>query len=340
MIMETETEVKSRDQQVQEKTAAIVAAQAERQAEIESKKSDRTAGANPEEDAGAFFTQFRVHRDALVASLEAAKKKAGEPRPALAAAFEALSLETRSLQQYLSDSVRFLPAYDVQQGQKTIDELDASIRAAETELIPKKKFAFKSKKKKVEKAAAAAAHATPAAVDPAVAAAAVIAPSYSFEIVDLEDTAKRLTADDVNGKDVQIRGLKNCRVELAGQPNVLHIKDLLNCRIMIGPVSRSLLLHNCVGCTFSIACQQLRVHDTYKTDFYLHVTSKAIIEDCNGLRFAPYNYTYDNLESDFKISELDRDTNAWDAVDDFKWLNPTAPSPNWCTIPEAERTAA
>lgn len=336
MIMEAQ---KSREQQVLEKTAAILTAQAERQAEIESKKSDRTAGANPDEDAGAFFTQFRVHRDAVVANLEEAKKKVGEPRPVIAAAFEALSLETRLLQQYLSDSVRFLPAYDVQQGQKTIDELDACIRAAETELMPKKKFAFKSKKKKAEKAAAAA-QATPAAAEPAKAAATVIAPSYSFEIVDLEDTAKRLTADDVNGKDVQIRGLKNCTVELAGQPNVLHIKDLLNCRVMIGPVSRSLLLHNCVGCTFSIACQQLRVHDTYKTDFYLHVTSKAIIEDCNGLRFAPYNYTYDNLEADYKISELDRETNAWDAVDDFKWLNPMAPSPNWCTIPEAERVAA
>eukprot|EP00041_Stephanoeca_diplocostata_P013886 m.248215 g.248215 ORF g.248215 m.248215 type:complete len:139 (+) comp19501_c0_seq43:1247-1663(+) len=97
-------------------------------------------------------------------------------------------------------------------------------------------------------------------------------------------------------------------VEIAGQPNALHMRDLKSCKVgllegtlilrsirmlntlfksciqvCIGPVSRSLLLHECTGCEFHIACQQLRIHTSTATDFHIHVTSKAIIEDCRVL---------------------------------------------------------
>eukprot|EP00041_Stephanoeca_diplocostata_P013887 m.248229 g.248229 ORF g.248229 m.248229 type:complete len:172 (+) comp19501_c0_seq45:138-653(+) len=92
-----------------------------------------------------------------------------------------------------------------------------------------------------------------------------------------------LQAPEVSGKDVEISSLRNCTVEIAGQPNALHMRDLKSCKVCIGPVSRSLLLHECTGCEFHIACQQLRIHTSTATDFHIHVTSKAIIEDCRVL---------------------------------------------------------
>lgn len=62
---------------------------------------------------------------------------------------------------------------------------------------------------------------------------------------------------------------------------------------------------------FSIACQQLRVHTSIDVDFYLHVVSKAIIEDCERIRFAPFTWTYPELEKDYNDSGLNRDSNTW-----------------------------
>lgn len=47
---------------------------------------------------------------------------------------------------------------------------------------------------------------------------------------------------------------------------------------------------------------QLRIHNTTGTDFYVHVMSGPIIEDCKGVRFAPYCLSYCRLEVHFKVS--------------------------------------
>ncbi len=50
-----------------------------------------------------------------------------------------------------------------------------------------------------------------------------------------------------------------------------------------------------------LAVMQLRIHDTDGTDFYLHVTGKAIIENCNRIRVAPCTWTYAETASDFAV---------------------------------------
>eukprot|EP00730_Choanoeca_flexa_P007928 TRINITY_DN12415_c4_g2_i10.p3 TRINITY_DN12415_c4_g2~~TRINITY_DN12415_c4_g2_i10.p3 ORF type:complete len:137 (+),score=3.06 TRINITY_DN12415_c4_g2_i10:1039-1449(+) len=102
-------------------------------------------------------------------------------------------------------------------------------------------------------------------------------------------------------------------------------------------LNRSLLIDGCNNCQFSIACQQLRVHNAYNSRFYIHVTSRAIIEDCDQLKFAPYNWKYDTLEADYKASGLDPSINHWAEINDFKWLDPKTPSPHWQIMPESER---
>jgi hypothetical protein len=62
-----------------------------------------------------------------------------------------------------------------------------------------------------------------------------------------------------------------------------------------------------------VACQQLRTHETFDSDFYLHVTSKGIIEDCDRVRFAAYAFCYDGCDDDMAASGLGA-TNNWDKV--------------------------
>jgi len=51
------------------------------------------------------------------------------------------------------------------------------------------------------------------------------------------------------------------------------------------------------------------------------------------LGFAPYSLAYDNLDTDYKISGLNREINNWAAVDDFNWLVNDTQSPNWYQLP-------
>ena len=130
--------------------------------------------------------------------------------------------------------------------------------------------------------------------------------------------------------------------------------------------------------TSCLNCGQLRIHNATASRFYIHVTSRAIIEDCEEvsvhsrqlplvarsqprcqLLFAPYNWQYSSLDQDYAVScpnhdrtgcnwltlscqasGLDRSVNHWDKINDFKWLDPKAPSPHWSILPAAERSAS
>ena len=75
----------------------------------------------------------------------------------------------------------------------------------------------------------------------------------------------------------------------------------IHLRVLCGPVSSSVFVEDCKDCVFVVACQQLRVHSTTNSQFYLHVTSRAIIEDCQKVSFAPYSWNYPDLEQHFEV---------------------------------------
>jgi len=60
-----------------------------------------------------------------------------------------LLLEVQKLQKYLTDSTHFLSGYEVKKAQTVINQLKLDIEHKKNEIVPKKKFAFKSDKKKV-----------------------------------------------------------------------------------------------------------------------------------------------------------------------------------------------
>jgi len=141
---------------------------------------------------------------------------------------------------------------------------------------------------------------------------------------------------EISGKDVSLSRLQGCVVSLTGGCNTMHISGLTSCTVLAGPVSTSVFVDSCADCKFVMACQQLRIHSTRKCDFYVCIKSRSIIEDTSDVRFAPYCWSYPNIELHFQqAGQFDRDNNNWDLVDDFNC--PSSVSENWTILREDQR---
>uniref|UniRef100_A0A182X0F0 C-CAP/cofactor C-like domain-containing protein n=1 Tax=Anopheles quadriannulatus TaxID=34691 RepID=A0A182X0F0_ANOQN len=246
--------------------------------------------------------------------------------------------EIYDLQRYLSSSTFFLNEYRIKVCQNTINELGKMLDTLRNELLPKKKFGFKSKKivkmisdkdAKDREDGGQTAEKTGASAENHI--------KWTFseragELIELRPAA-------VNDQTITASKLKNCLVRIEGHPGSLQFAQLDNCVVVCGPTARSIFLDDCTGCKFVVACQQLRCHRSRECDMYLNVTSRAIIEDCGGIRVAAYNYRYENIEEDFRQSGLDLSCNNWHTLDDFNWLSTDKPSPNWSLL-EGEQTIA
>lgn len=130
---------------------------------------------------------------------------------------------------------------------------------------------------------------------------------------------------------------KNCVVDMAaptsssgGHPfAVLALKDINNSLIICGHVSGPIHITSAHDSVIVVAAQQFRMHDSSNVDVYLHCSSRAIIEDCEGIRFAP-------LPGCYETESTAGAKNLWDQVDDFKWLK-VEHSPHWSVLEERKR---
>ncbi|NXC39855.1 TBCC protein, partial [Penelope pileata] len=246
---------------------------------------------------------------------------------------EEAAARLQGLQKLLTESVRFLAPYEVRQGQEAVARLQGALAARREQLQPKKKVAFRTLREE----------AGPGPPPPAESSAGPDgaegepdgAPLCGFS--DAEGRELELGPAELRQRDVVLSGLRGCRVQLRGNPNTLRVRGCRGCTVLCGPVSTSALVDGCSDCRLVLACQQLRTHRSRRCGFYVQVTSRAVIEGCAEVSFAPYAWSYPGIEEDFEASGLDRSSNNWNLVDDFDWLVSDRPSPNWNIIPEHER---
>ncbi|XP_042363662.1 tubulin-specific chaperone C [Plectropomus leopardus] len=284
------------------------------------------------EEKGEYFsTTFNAERASIEELLSSCS---GAERTAVSQKLEEATNKTLQLQKFLNDSVLFLTQYELRQAQAALQKLQSSLTEVREEALPKKRFAFKARTKASDKAAAPVSD-TPAPADPG--STEVDSASEQCGFSNMDNVSLTKTAEEVQKRDVLLTNLTNCKVRLFGSPSTLHLKHIDSCEILCGPVSSSVFLDHCRNSTLAVPCQQLRTHNTTDTQVYLHVTSRAIIEDCRGVSFAPFSWSYPTLKEDFAVSGLDQERNNWSQVDDFNWLAAGTPSPNWTVIPEADR---
>ncbi|KAM9315390.1 tubulin-specific chaperone C [Gastrophryne carolinensis] len=294
----------------------------ERQREVDKKRQEREVAAVQEEKSSHFHASFGPERAAIEAAV-------GESEGA--EHLEEVGGRIQRLQKFLNDSVMFLPSYDVRQAQDQLARLQAALDARRLQLQPKKKFTFKSRKKEASPTAIIQTDPTPQPKAPPAQA------HTQCGLQGLSGQALFMEATEIRHKEVQLSQLRDCTVTMTGCPATLHLRGLSGCRVLCGPVSSSIFVDDCSDCVFAFPCQQLRTHRTRHSRFYLHVTSRAIIEDCSGLAFAPFTWSYPGILCDYQLAGLDPERNNWDQVDDFNWLAMGERSPNWSMIPEEER---
>ena len=299
----------------------------ERLAENQQRTNKRDDDIVQEETLEYFLKQFSAKKAIVDDKLNEASTLSPS---VLAAHFDDIQSEFQSLQKILTESASHIKSYELQKAQSSLAALQTTLTETRAKLIPKKKFALKSRKK------TSAQPNKPEVVAP-VKPQSHIDQENECNIGKLENQTISKESNELNNKDVSLRELNGCKVFLSGAPSAMHINKLNNCEIFSGPVSGSVFIDNCQDCTFVIPCQQLRIHSTTNTSFYIHVTSRAIIEDSNTLLFAPYNWSYPTLEEHYLQAGLDKSRNSWDDVDDFNWLASDAHSPNWAVMPEDQR---
>lgn len=293
-------------------------------------KESRSVAEERDEYFSVAFSSERASIEELLTGCTGAEPAVASQR------LEEATARTGQLQKFLNDSVMFLNKYELRRAQTALQTLQATLAERREEALPKKKFTFRDRKKKAAApgpgpvSAGAGGHAACVQVDGAAA-------SEQCGFSNMHGQALSKASAEIQKRDVLLTHLTNCTVRLFGSPSALHLKHIDGCEILCGPVSGSVLVDHCSNSTLAFPCQQLRTHNTSDTQVYLHVTSRAIIEDCHGVGLAPFSWSYPQLEEDFRVSGLDRGRNNWSQVDDFNWLVAGTPSPNWTVIPEAER---
>ncbi|ESO06448.1 hypothetical protein HELRODRAFT_155706 [Helobdella robusta] len=211
-----------------------------------------------------------------------------------------------TMQVFYTNSSGFISSFARKSAQSVITNLTKSIEEIKDSCYVNKKFSFKTN-------------------------------NNAKDIVNLDNVEIAKQNDEILNKDIRISNLTNCTVKLYGHPGAIHIDRIKNCKIFIGPVKGSILIEDCSDSKIIAACQQMRIHKTVQSHFYIHVTSRAIIEDSNNVKFAPFNWNYEGVKDHFNETGLDLEKNNWDLVEDFNWLVPNTLSPNWSILQKEDR---
>lgn len=295
----------------------------ERETQIQAAKLERLKDSDETEAIQYFESAFEAKVKLIRNSLDTV---AGSDSKATV--FADVQNEIYDLQRYLSTSTFFLNEYNIKVCQNTINELCKRLETLKSELIPKKKFGFKSKKTvKIHQEKDLAAKSGDDSKD-----LEANGDRMKWTFSSRKNQLIILPRAAVDDQTITASNLSNCIVRLEGHSGSLQFAKLENCLVICGPTSRSIFLDNCINCKFVVACQQLRCHRSKGCDLYLKVTSRAIIEDCNQIHVADYNNSYDGLEDDLANSGLDPNANNWNELDDFNWLATDQPSPNWSLL--------
>jgi len=330
----------------------LAAKMAARDAERQEKKKERLDETNPDEDVHGFFKEFTAKLDGLrveLADIEQAGSAGGTDTAVLASRLETLVDQAQAVKDFANAGSHYLPPFDQRSMQMKLVKFEEDRASAQARLVPRKKFAFKRKEKKKPAAANVAAaeagsrHSSATIVDPdgereAMKSTGKVEHDAERSLVGRKDTTLIVDAERLAGRDFFIAQCEGCTILLQGRMGALRMERVRNCVIMTGPVMGGCHVEGAEGTTFHLAVQQLRLHDSTGCDFYLRSRSDPIIEDCTGLRFAPYALEFEGIATELEKAGLVEAecSDKWCQVKDFKWLRQQQ-SPNWCILPEEER---
>ncbi|KAF2814047.1 TBCC-domain-containing protein [Mytilinidion resinicola] len=109
----------------------------------------------------------------------------------------------------------------------------------------------------------------------------------------------------------------------------LTLKNIKHSLIVCGQVAGATHVTGVENSVVVAATRQFRMHGSKNVDVYLHSASRPIVEECEGVRFAPLPTSY--------VTDANAESaNQWDQIDDFDWLQ-AEQSPHWSILPLEKR---
>ncbi|CAM9667462.1 unnamed protein product, partial [Ascophyllum nodosum] len=315
-------------------------------------------GTPPEESASLFNDNFNTETKDISDSLEKlvaeSKQQAstgaglpvaehgGSPNAALVdekeivrTQLDALVDRVKGLRKLTAEGALFLPLYELRRAQEEVGKLLAMVESTRAELAPRKKFAFRSRNRM---ATGQGMRQRPPLPSPAMADASTGVAGTGADLEGDDGPGLRglngqdveVPAGEAHGKDFNLADLHMCTVRILPVLGALRVRRLTSSRVVCGAVKGPIYVEGCKDCVMLFAGRQLRVHDSQDVDLYVLVSSGPVIEDCRGLRFAPWRAQNPQHRQQLQAN------NAWEEVKDFKWHR-AQKSPNWEVIAEAER---
>lgn len=308
----------------------------DRQQQVNAKHELHKQNVAEDENLDYFQETFRTHVTAIEDGL--ANLKPNTDKTQLTKDIHKIHENIQNLQNYLTASTFFLSNYTIKACQTILNDLKGRIEATKDTLLAKKKFNFRKKTTDASTSVNSATTVDGTPTKQSTTSNDTVKPDqFEWTVQNRKHEEILLASDETNNKDITVSTLDSCLLRIEGHPSSLQLSHLTNCVILCGPVSRSVFADNCTNCKFIFGCQQLRLHTSHHCDLYMHVTCRAIIEDCNNINVAPYNYKYANIDDDFVKAGLDMIKNNWENVADFNWLSADKKSPNWQQIAPEQR---
>lgn len=324
--------------------------QAQREADRRATKAaaSQQPSGNANESLDHFLATFTAAQQAIETDIAQLDAGAGAAPIADAGAvkerLDAVARAVLRLQQESSAAALYLPDSVVQRTQTQLGRLTSELEAVRQRLLPKKRFGFRGARTapndekppppaQTNDVVLTTTTATPAqgGADESDASASVC--QLDWTVCNRSGVEIRLSAAETDGRDIRLSGLHRCVVRLEGRPGSLQLSDCDECwvRCAGGPVARSVFGDRVRRSTLVFACQQSRLHRSQALTVYMHCGSRPVIEECSGVRVAPYRG--EDVEVGFPAANEN-----WSDVADFDWLaGDSRLSPNWCVVPEAER---
>jgi len=220
-----------------------------------------------------------------------------------------------------------------------VNELEQSIRGRRARMIPRKPFEFKISRAKQEARQLSSREREKQSSD-TIDNNNDDNGNVTLQKLHMEEpTASGIAGESLvyehleERKNFAFYDLTDCCISVQGVTRAVRLNGLLRCKVFLGPVTGSVLLHNCHNTTFELATGQLRIHTSTDCTFQVVCRSGPIIEDCSRLVFGCHYPTnvYLELEDHLEEAQLSLKCNQWRDIKDFCWLR-QEPSPNFSLL--------
>ena len=192
----------------------------------------------------------------------------------------------QNLTRFVSENAPSLPAYELRRAHGEIMKFKTKILEIEEKTRRQGKFKFTRTNKEIPQVPSQPIDCLEGKISSSTARPSeVLLPT----LTNLTYETITINSKESSNKDIWLNNLEKSTVIINGVPSALHMTNLRDCKIIGGPVLTSVFLEDCLHSTFVVGCQQMRIHKSKECDFYLHIGSRIIVEDCFACRFAPYN---------------------------------------------------